>query len=90
MTRMKQFEYDTSRYNPLTIAANKDTGETEVEAIIAHSGDPKRKSHMDFLVRWTGLDESENRWLPWSELLYNTALHAYLRTHNMHTLIPKV
>ena len=86
--RLKVFEYDPLRHDPLAIAA-KDYEEDEVESIIRHTGDPKRKSSMDFLVRWQGYDESEDLWLPWSALRTNVALHTYLRANNLEKLIPK-
>jgi hypothetical protein len=88
VSRLHRFEYDTARVDPLTIAA-KDEQEDEVEKIISHTGDPKRKSTMDFLVRWTGYDHTEDLWLPWKGLRLNPALHTYLREHGMHHLIPK-
>ena len=36
-----------------------------------------------------GYDESEDTWLPWSEVRNVPALHAYLRIKNMSKLIPK-
>ena len=69
--------------------AAKDYGEDEVEAILQHTGNPRRKTSMDFLVRWTGYDESEDLWLPWSSLLHNRALYTYLHNNNMERLIPK-
>ena len=74
--------------DPLHIAA-KDNEEDEVDSIIDHVGDPKRKTNMDFLVKWTGYDDSENLLLPWSELRLNPKLHTYLREHNLEKLIPK-
>jgi hypothetical protein len=88
VTRLKKFEHDPVRVDPQAIAA-KDYGESEVESIIAHTGDPKRKSTMDFLVRWAGYDESEDLWLPWSELRLVPALHEYLRANGMERLVPK-
>ena len=88
VSRLKQFEHDTS-LSELRIIAAKDTEEDEVEIILDHVGDPKRKSSMDFLVRWTGYDSSEDLWLPWSALRNNVALHTYLRNNGMERLIPK-
>ena len=88
ISRLKEFEYDPLHHDPLAIAA-KDNEEDEVESIIRHTGDPKRKTSMDFLVRWKGYDESEDLWLPWSELRTNNALHTYLRQNGMEKLIPK-
>ena len=57
VTRMKTFEHDPKRTDPLAIAA-RDNEEFEIDFIVSHSGNPKRKSDMDFLVRWIGYDES--------------------------------
>ena len=89
VSRIKKFEHDPRFVDPLAIAA-KDYEEDEVELILEHRGSPKRKSDMDFLVRWLGFDASEDLWLPWSSLRTNTVLHQYLRDHNMAKLIPKV
>ena len=88
ISRLKEFEYDPLHHDPLAIAA-KDNEEDEIESIIRHTGDPRRKTSMDFLVRWKGYDESEDLWLPWSELRTNNALHTYLRQNGMEKLIPK-
>ena len=88
VSRLKAFEHDDRFHDTLSIAA-KDYGEDEVEAILQHTGNPRRKTSMDFLVRWAGYDESEDLWLPWSSLLHNRALHTYLRNNNMERLIPK-
>jgi hypothetical protein len=88
ISRLKSFEHDSLRHDPLAIAA-KDYEEEPVEAILAHNGNPKRKTSMDFLVRWLGYDESEDLWLPWSALHNNVALHKYLKANNMEKLIPK-
>jgi hypothetical protein len=44
---------------------------------------------MDFKVRWKGYDESEDSWLPWSELRANPALHVYLTAKSLEKLIPR-
>jgi hypothetical protein len=54
-----------------------------------HSGNETQKSQMDFLVKWEGLDEAYNRWLPWKELRNNVKLHEYLRVVKLGKLIPK-
>ena len=88
VTRLKVFEHDPIRTDPLAIAA-KDNEEDEIEFVITHSGDPKRKSDMDFKVRWLGFDENEDSWLPWSEVRNVPALHSYLWANNMIKIIPK-
>ena len=82
MSRLKHFDYEPLIDNPTAIAA-KDYEEDEVECILSHHGDPKRKTSMDFLVRWTGFDESQDLWLPWSALHSNVKLHQYLRDNGM-------
>ena len=88
VSRLKNFDYEPQIDDPTAIAA-KDYEEDEVESILAHQGDPRRKGSLDFLVRWTGFDESEDLWLPWSSLRDNVKLHQYLRVNGMAKLIPK-
>ena len=88
ISRLKRFEYDPIHVDPLAIAA-KDYEEDEVELILEHRGNPKRKSDMDFLVRWLGYDETVDLWLPWSSLRTNTVLHQCLRDNALEKLIPK-
>jgi hypothetical protein len=88
VSRLKHFDYEPLIDNPTAIAA-KDYEEDEVECILSHYGDPKRKSSMDFLVRWLGFDASQDLWLPWSALHNNVKLHQYLRDNGMAKLIPK-
>jgi hypothetical protein len=85
---MKQFQYDPRFTSPKEIACHDD-GEWLVEAILDHAGDTNKKSTLDFLVRWTGLDDSYNRWLPWKELRKNPILHRYLTDKGLERLIPK-
>ena len=89
VSRLKVFEYDPKRTDPLAIAARKNDDDEEVESIITHSGNSKRKSDIDFQVRWAGFDASEDSWLQWSEVRNIPAIHTYLRAHNMVKLISK-
>jgi len=84
---MKLFSYEDE--NGLLAIRRKDTNEWVVEAILQHSGNETQKSQMDFLVKWEGLDEAYNRWLPWKELRNNVKLHEYLRVVKLGKLIPK-
>ena len=88
VSRLKAVGHDPRRTDPLAIAS-RDNDEDEVESIINHSGNPKRKSGMDFQVRWAGYDASEDSWLPWSEVRNIPALHTYLRANNLVKLIRK-
>ena len=88
ISRIKQFEYDPLTTNPRDIA-NRDYQVWDVERILEHHGNIKRVSELDFLVKWSGLDDERNLWLPWKELRNNPALHSYLRENNLSKLIPK-
>ena len=88
VTRLKLFEYDPRHVNPIDIA-RADADEYVIGAVLAHAGDPKRKSSLDFLIRWEGYDEADDLWLPWQTVRLNSKVHDYLRANGMHRLIPK-
>jgi hypothetical protein len=85
---LKRFRWDSEYVNPTEVAvANK--GEFHIDSILSHRGDWRRVSTLDFLVRWTGYDDSHNLWLPWKELRLTQQLHDYLRTQGKESLIPR-
>jgi len=86
--RLKPFEYDPAHTDPVAVA-RADANEYLIGAVLAHAGDPKRRTSLDFLIRWEGYDESEDLWLPWKAVRLNPKVHDYLRTHGMSRLIPK-
>ena len=91
ITSLKQYEFDTSRTSEddLVEVARMDVGEFVVEAILNWNGDPSDRESLDFLVKWKGLSDEFNLWLPWSELKDNTILHDYLGTvEELKTLKP--
>ena len=73
---MKPFSYRSEE--DMQVVRQRDTNEWLVEKVLDHTGEPKQKSKMDFLVKWVGLDSSFNRWLPWKEMRLNVRLHEYL------------
>jgi hypothetical protein len=85
---LRAFLYNPTQINPLDIAQQNEQ-EFIVEEIIAHRGDHHRRSTMEFLVRWTGYDESSNSWEPYKALMHVDKLHDYLREHRMRSLIPR-
>jgi hypothetical protein len=89
VSNLAPFYYDANTVDPYEVAVT-DAGEFHVEAIVQHFGDPKRKSGMDFEVKWTGYDDpAENTILPWSEVRLLPVLHKYLRDNGMGKLVPK-
>eukprot|EP00595_Chromulina_sp_UTEXLB2642_P002028 CAMPEP_0196762882 /NCGR_PEP_ID=MMETSP1095-20130614/3014_1 /TAXON_ID=96789 ORGANISM="Chromulina nebulosa, Strain UTEXLB2642" /NCGR_SAMPLE_ID=MMETSP1095 /ASSEMBLY_ACC=CAM_ASM_000446 /LENGTH=1512 /DNA_ID=CAMNT_0042114961 /DNA_START=95 /DNA_END=4633 /DNA_ORIENTATION=- len=50
-----------------------------VDSIISHKG--KSKKDLQFLLRWLGLDSSEDQWKPFKEVKDLAALDAYLEAH---------
>ena len=87
VSRVSPFYYDNITVDPHVIAA-KDNDEEQVEKIIDHTN-VTLKSKMDFLVRWTGQNESHDLWLPWKQLRDNPKLHKYLFENGMESWIPK-
>ena len=88
VTRLLPFVYDHQRTDPFDVAA-KEQREYLVEEILDHRGNLKLKSTLEFLVRFTGYDDTFNEWLPW-ETLYNVeALHDYLYEKELFELVPR-
>jgi hypothetical protein len=86
--QVKPFEYDPATVDPKSIAL-RDYQEFEIETIIDHTGDPKNRTEMKFLVRWLGYSPSDDVWVDWNELKGTDQLHLYLQQHNMKSLIPR-
>ncbi len=83
-------------YNPknttekdLVEIAREEAGEFLVEAILEHTGSPTDKTKMDFLVRWQGLSDDYNLWIPWSEIRDNPLLPPYAKTHGLNLRLNK-
>jgi len=61
----------------------------DIEEVREHTGGPKKRSEMDFLVKFSGWTEEHNLWLPYSEVRDNRILHNYLLRNQMKSLIPR-
>ena len=92
VTDIHPFEYDPEHTDPVEVAlADKDL--FVVDAIVAHIGNPRRKSEMTFTVKWKGYeghpDEYTDKQL-YTNLKNNVAFHEYCRAHKeLLCLIPK-
>ena len=88
VTDMKPFIFDPLLINPQDIA-RKDYLEFFVEKILDISGNINRNTTLEFLVKWTGYDDTHNLWVPYKDLRETEVLHQYLKKINLKHLIPK-
>ncbi len=88
VTDMKPFIFDPLLINPQDIA-RKDYLEFFVEKILNISGNINRNTTLEFLVKWTGYDDTHNLWVPYKDLRETEVLHQYLKKINLKHLIPK-
>ena len=84
---MRKFIFNPVNTDP-TDVARRDYVEFFVQEILKHRGKPTRSSSMEFLVKWTGYEDSYNTWEPYTNLRKSEPLHAYLRAQNLLRLIP--
>jgi hypothetical protein len=85
---MKPFLFDSAITDPLDVA-RRDHMEFFVEQILDHRGNIKRRTTLEFYVKWLNYPDNENSWTPYSHLRDTDKLHEYLRSKNMQRLIPK-
>ena len=88
VNRLVPFYLDPEIHNPMHIAA-KDYSEFPIEQVLAHRGNPTRKSQMEFKVRWQGFTASDDTWELWKTLCNVPGLHAYLISVGLARLVPK-
>ncbi len=87
ITRLKPFYYDPKYTDPEEVV-NKEKQTYEIEKVIGHKGNKRSKSRMTFTVKWVGYDQpTEGE--PWEQLRNTKALHEYLRSKHMASLIPR-
>ena len=85
---MKAFNFDPAKVNPVDIA-RRDHLERFLDRAYDMKGDPKSKKSLKFKVSWLGYDVSEDTWEPYAGIRDTEALHDYLRSKNLQSLIPK-
>jgi hypothetical protein len=88
ITRLSPFEHDPRFTNPRQVA-NIDQEVFDIEAILAHRGNLKRKGTLEFRVRWAGYDPTSDTWEPWKNLRDTEQLHSYLRLKGLAQMIPQ-
>jgi hypothetical protein len=84
---MKSFKFNPHHTSP-TDVARRDYLEFFVERILDHTGNTKRLSSLNFLVKWHTYDDTHNSWEPYTNLRKTAVLHDYLREKNLHSVIP--
>ena len=69
-------------------SANRDDQLWVVDEILEHQGDKAKRGSLQFKVRWANHGSENDKWLPYRDLLHNSALHKYLAANKMKSLIP--
>jgi hypothetical protein len=88
VTQLKTFQYDRNETDPVDIA-RKEAQEFVVDQVLQHRGDPKKRSTLEFLIKWEGYDDSNNSWEPWANVKDNIKLNNYLYTHKLKMLLTR-
>jgi transposase InsO family protein len=88
VTELKPFLFNPTRVDPREVA-RIDRREFLIETIIGHRGDIRRKSDLEFEVKWTGYSADYNLWLPWNQLMHTAQLREYLARVGLLNLLPK-
>ena len=84
---------DVSRLKPFLVApgvdvkavAAADLGEASVDAILAHRGNVRKRSSLEFQVQWSDGDVT---WEPWEKVKKLSAVDDYIKTHPGTSLQP--
>lgn len=88
VTQLKAFVYDEMEVDPVDIA-RREAQEFVIEQVLTHRGDPKRRTTLEFEVKWAGYDESYNSWQLWEDVRDNETIHVYLYNNRMRSLLTK-
>jgi len=89
ISRLKQFYFNPNLIDPVVIA-NTDVLEYTIDHVVRHNGEFKKMNDMEFLIRWSGYDETYDSWEPWSKIKDMSPTHEYLRSIGQQSKIPKV
>jgi hypothetical protein len=88
VTQLKSFQYDKNETDPLDIA-RKEAQEFVVEQVLGHRGNPKKRTTLEFLIKWAGYDDSANTWEPWANVKDNIVLNNYLYNNKLKRLLSR-
>jgi transposase InsO family protein len=92
VTDIHPFKYDPEHTDPVEVALT-DKDLFIVDAVVAHKGNPRRKSEMTFTVKWKGYEGHPDEYTDnqlYKDLKNNVAFHEYCRAHKeLLSLIPQ-
>ena len=85
---MKPSIFNADLVDPVDVAC-RNYMEFFIENVISYRRNLKRKTELEFQVKWLGYDETHNSWEPYANLRDLDQLHVFLRQNNLLRLIPK-
>jgi hypothetical protein len=84
ITNLTPFIFNPLAIDPLDVARKDYHSTFIIEKILEHKGDKHMpKSKWDFKVRWLGYDETDDLWIPYSEVRDNALFHDYVRIRQL-------
>ena len=88
VSKIHPYHFDPTHTSPRDAALRDVLTLFDVEEVLDHRGDKKKRKELEFHVKFLGWGAEHNLWLPYSELRNNRALHTYLLNNRMRSLIP--
>ena len=88
VSKIHPYHFDPTHTSPRDAALRDVLTLFDVEEVLDHRGDKKKRKELEFHVKFLGWGAEHNLWLPYSELRDNRALHTYLLNNRMRSLVP--
>ena len=85
---LRPFNYDPKRTDPRKVALKDKADNFDAEKILSHKGVWSRKTHMKFIVKWEGYDDTYNTEEPWTNVSHSRAMLTYLAELKLENLAP--